>query len=229
MNLKSLLVLFLAGAFIFSAFDTEAARKTRDLVFEDEESDPGQVAKDANIKNAKVVAVKTTIELTRDGQTSTVLPNHVFKSGDKVRVLFSTNIDGFVYWMSKGTSGNYMVLFPSPKTGMDNAVKKNTEYTVPTKGAFRFDDKPGKEELLCVVSAQRLPDLDKAIAEASGSAGGDVKDSSKQIAAVEDKNTSKRKTRDLVFEEEDEEDVNTKSQVATAGEPFVAYYELVHK
>ena len=45
---------------------------------------------------------------------------------------------------------------------------------------------------------------------------------------MKEKNTSKRKTRDLVFEEEDEEDVNTKTQVAPKGEPFVAFYELVH-
>ena len=42
---------------------------------------------------------------------------------------------------------------------------------------------------------------------------------------------AERKTRDLVFEEEDDEEtgVSTQSQIAPQGEPFVALYELKHK
>ena len=46
---------------------------------------------------------------------------------------------------------------------------------------------------------------------------------------LEEKNTAKRTTRDLVFDDEDEGDVNTKQQVAPKGEPFVAHYVLTHK
>lgn len=40
--------------------------------------------------------------------------------------------------------------------------------------------------------------------------------------------TRRTTTRDLVFEEEDEGDVNTKIQVTNGGDPFVATYELEH-
>lgn len=221
---RLLLALVAAGLMIAPAFNAEAARKTRDLVFEEEDSTP--VAEKSDIKDAQVVSVKTTLELTRDGKTTNVLPTHKFKSGDKVKLVYTTNIDGYVYWMAKGSSGTYAILFPSARAGMDNAVKKNTEYNIPVKGAFRFDDTPGKEELLCILSAERVPELEKAVAEAASAEG--VESSSSRVNAVKEKNTSKRKTRDLVFEEEDGEDVNTKTQVAPKGEPFVAFYELVH-
>ena len=49
------------------------------------------------------------------------------------------------------------------------------------------------------------------------------------VANVEEKNANSRQTRDLVFEDEDEDDVNTAQQTAPVGEPFVVQYILKHK
>lgn len=207
------------------AINAEAARQTRDLVFEDEETAPA--AKESSIENPQVVAVKATIELNRNGEVSTVSPSHEFQSGDKVKLLYTPNIDGYAYWLAKGSSGNITVLFPSVQTGADNTVARNTEYTIPVKGSFKFDNNPGQEELLCIISPVRIPELDKIIEETSK--GQIPAEKAQAVAEVENKNTSKRATRDLVFEDEDEEDVNTKTQVAPQGEPFVAHYILTHK
>ena len=51
----------------------------------------------------------------------------------------------------------------------------------------------------------------------------------REVASVEDRNNQKRKSRDLQFEDENDGEVNTKSQVAPKGDPFVALYELNHK
>lgn len=213
-------------ASFFLALNAEAARQTRDLVFEEEEDVPA-AAEEAKIPDAQVVAVKATIELKRDGQVSTVSPSHEFKSGDRVKLVYTPNIDGYAYWMAKGSSGALTVLFPSVQAGVDNKVTRNTEYAVPVKGTFKFDDTPGKEELLCVISPERIPELDKIIAE--NSKGVIPAENAVQVAEVEQKNTSRRQTRDLVFEEEEEEEISTKTQVAPKGEPFVAYYVLNHK
>lgn len=117
----------------------------------------------ADTTKGETISVKATIELTRDGKLSTVLPTESFKSGDKVRLLFSTNRDGNVYWVAKGTSGQYQVLFPSPKAGMNNTVVKNNSYTVPAKGAWRFDEQKGTETLVCILSPSRVAELDKAL------------------------------------------------------------------
>lgn len=201
-------------------------RTTRDLVFEDEEQDRPAVqgTDSAGIKGEKI-SVKTTVELTRNGSVTTVLPTSDFKSGDKVRLLFSANREGYVYWVAKGTSGSYQVLFPNEKAGMDNSLAKSKEYTVPAKGAWRFDDKKGTETLVCIVSPTRVTDLDKAVALAGE---GKKEQASTLVAQVVNGHETKRTTRDLVFEEEDEKDVNTKTQVSADKEPFVATYELMH-
>lgn len=225
MSKKYVLALASLCASFILAFHAEAARQTRDLVFEEEEDLPA-VAEEANIPDAQVVAVKATIELKRDGKVSTVSPSYEFKSGDRVKLFYTPNIDGYAYWMTKGSSGALTVLFPSVQAGVDNRVTRNTEYTVPIKGSFKFDDTPGKEELLCVISPDRIPELDTIIAK--NSHGVIPAESAVQVAQVEEKNSSRRQTRDLVFEEEEEEDVSTKTQVAPKGEPFVAYYVLNH-
>lgn len=200
--------------------DVYGARTTRDLVFEDEASEEN-VSENSEVAGKQTIAVKTTVLLQRDGQTSTVLPSHDFQSGDRVKLVFTPNVDGYVYWMAKGSSGQYQMLFPSPKVGSDNFVKRNQEYTIPVKGGFRFDNNPGSEELLCILSTERLSDLDAAAEE-------QFKNATKQVAALEESHTSKRTTRDLVFEEEESEDVSTKTQQAPKGEPFVASYTLKH-
>lgn len=202
--------------------DAFAARTTRDLVFEDDEAEQQQTQPaSGEVSGMQSIGVKTTVLLERGGQTSTVAPSHDFVSGDKVKLVFTPSIDGYVYWLSKGSSGNYAVLYPNTRAGMDNQVKRNVEYTVPAKGAFRFDTTAGKEELLCILSTERLTDLDNAVQE-------QFKNSTQQVASLEEKHTAKRQTRDLVFEEEEEGDVSTKTQEAPKGEPFVAHYILNH-
>lgn len=214
---KSLLSLALALALAWGG-DAFAARTTRDLVFE--EDDAPAVA-DQEASGAQTMAVKATVVLERDGQTSTVTPSHEFKSGDKVKLVFTPSTDGYVYWMAKGSTGNYSMLFPSARTGTDNSVKRNTEYTIPVRGSFRFDDTPGTEELLCVLSTEKLPDLEKA-------ATGELASAGQPAAELEKEQAKKRTTRDLVFEEEDEGDVQTKSQQAPKGEPLVVSFGLKH-
>lgn len=210
---KSVLAFSLGSALLALSLNAQAG--TRDLVFEDEEETPAAETADADMQT---IAVKTTVLLTRDGKETTVSPNEEFKSGDKVKLMFTSNVDGYVYWLAQGSSGEYAMLFPNAQTGMDNAITRNTQYTVPSKGAFRFDDTPGNETLLCILSTERMPDLDQA-------AGMNFSDPSAVDQLQEERKSS---TRDLVFEEEDEEDINTAQQSAPVGEPFVVQYVLKH-
>ena len=206
-----------------------AARKTRDLVFEDDDSAVAEEkAKGSEIKDPETIMVRTTLDLTRDGVTKQVLPTHQFRSGDKVKLRYTTSEDGYVYWLAKMSSGKYDLLFPTPKTGMDNRISRNQEYTVPVKGSFRFDDTPGTESLLLVFGLAKIPELEAAVTEVAKTQGVS-REGSSRVASVEEKNKSKRRSRDLVFEDEDSDDINTKSQVAPKGEPFVGLYELNHK
>jgi len=222
----TLVALFISFAFIASLVNVaEAQRKTRDLVFEeDEEETPSAKAKPGAAKNEKV-AVKTAILLLRDGEESIVLPSYKFKSGDKVKFVYTTNIDCYVYSMSQGSSGDYSMLFPHPRAGLDNYVKRNETYTIPVKGKFRFDDKKGVEKILLVLATEKVPELEEVVKSQKAVA------SNSSVKSVEKKQETKRKSRDLVFEEDDDEDsgVSTKSQTSSnTKEPLVVYYELVH-
>jgi len=139
-------------------------------------------------------------------------------------------MDGYIYWISRMTSGKFTVLFPTAKTGMDNAVKKGEKYTMPAKGAFRFDDKTGTEILICMISPQKIAALDAAIAAADAAGQQvDLNQLDKVINNLGEQNLNKRQTRDLVFEEEENETSLTKTQTVKPGDTFVATYELIHE
>ena len=141
------------------------------------------------------------------------------------------NVDAYAYWLSEGSSGSYYMLFPNPKTGTDNFVKKNEIYKIPVKGNFKFDDNPGSEKILLIMAPNKVPELEEAYKEAAVK-GGKVDASAAQVNSVKKKNVSKRKTRDLVFEDDEDEDssIATTSQSSEdINEPFIVYYELIHK
>lgn len=214
---KTLLGISIAAALLAMSANVNAA--TRDLVFEDEDEPVAEA--DASVEK---ISVKTTVELVRNGEKSNVSPSTEFQSGDKVKLLFTPNTDGYVYWMAKGTSGDYSMLYPNAKAGMNNEIKRNETYTVPAKGSFKFDYKAGNEEILCIISTERLADLDAAAAN-------QFKDATEQLdnltAMNQPEEKKKSATRDLVFE--DEEEVNTATQTTPKGEPVVIQYILVHK
>lgn len=222
--MKKIIGLLLISATVIAAHaNVCAARTTRDLVFEDAtpEIKPNESPKE-DVSGRQSLAIKTTVILEREGKQQTVAPSHQFKSGDKVKLVFTPSTNGYVYWMSKGSTGNYSLLYPTSQTGMDNSVIKNVEYTIPAKGSFKFDANTGHEELLCILSTERIADLDSAVAE-------QLKNSSAKIAQLEEQSASKRKSRDLVFEEEEKGDVSTKKQEASTAEPMVVHYKLSHE
>lgn len=215
------------------ASDTSNKAGTRDLVFDEKELEKNREKaetpeKDPEIKDGTKISISMTMELTRDGKTEMVPSNTVFRTGDRVRIKYTPSIDGYAYWVAKMASGKFTVIYPTPQAGMENAIKKGQEYTVPPKGAFRFDENTGKEILMCILSPTKLTDLDEAIAEAA-EAGKDVDLATKKIAALEEENLNKRKTRDLVFEEDENDKASVKTQTAKPGEPFVATYELTNE
>ncbi|MDR1776305.1 MAG: DUF4384 domain-containing protein [Desulfovibrio sp.] len=228
------LALMLTAGTPVRAAETQNKPGTRDLVFEDEEvlkdAEKEEKIEEVKVEGGLKISIATSLELTRDGKTEIVAPNSTFKSGDRVKLLYTPGMDGYIYWMSRMTSGKFTVLFPTAKTGMDNAVKKGEKYTMPVKGAFRFDEKTGTEILICMISPQKIAALDAAIAEADKAGQQvDLTQLDKLINNLGEQNLNKRQTRDLVFEEEEDEKSLTKTQTVKPGDTFVASYELVHE
>jgi serine/threonine protein kinase len=87
-------------------------------------------------------------------------PASDFRTGDRIRFAFESNIDGYLYVAQQGTSGNWTVLFPNEEiNGGRNAVKRHQEYEVPQDNWFRFDGATGTEHLFVFLSKEPLKSL----------------------------------------------------------------------
>ena len=218
-------VIMLAAVLAWPVAVTAAEKTTRDLVFEEEK--PVAAAAEGVSEDQVITAAKVTLELERDGKKQDVLPNYVFKTGDRVRIIYSTNIDCNVYWLAEGTSGAYCILFPNPKFKMDSRTVKNQEYVIPPENLppFKVKGPPGIEKLTMVMTTSANDELEAA-AEVASSMGGCISEETTQEIKEE-----KRRTRDLVFEEEDQTTgVATVSQAAPPDQHFFQIdIELKHE
>ncbi len=99
-----------------------------------------------------------------EGRLEEASPDSTFHSGDWVKVKVEGNRDGFLYVVSRGSGGNWNVLFPSVLEAGDNSLKARREYQIPGgKQAFHFDEQVGQERLFIVYSSQPVEDLDALI------------------------------------------------------------------
>lgn len=96
-----------------------------------------------------------------NGEEREVNPQSVFHSGDMVRVKLEGNREGYLYVISRGSSGNWKPLFPSPDiSGGENRISPHRRYTVPSSTqAFTFDEQPGEERLFLIYSAEPIQDV----------------------------------------------------------------------
>lgn len=98
------------------------------------------------------------IELKRSGETTRMVSNKfAFKSGDQIRLHVRSNVDGFAYVvLREGSHGEHSVLFPHPKHRDDNHLKANIEYTIPSDSYLAFDENPGTERVVLVLSRRAI-------------------------------------------------------------------------
>ena len=107
-----------------------------------------------------------------NGAEAETNPSDWFRSGDMVRVKVEGNRDGYLYVVSRGSSGNWKPLFPAPDiNGGNNRVSAHRRYELPSETqAFTFDEQPGQEQLFVVYSAEPVRDMDELIPSLSSSA-----------------------------------------------------------
>jgi hypothetical protein len=96
-----------------------------------------------------------------------VSPHKRFGRGDSLRFGVESNHTGYLYILQRGTSGETTVLYPHPEmAGGDNLLRRGSELTIPGRGWFIFDENPGREEIVFIISVRKL-DLAKHIAPAA--------------------------------------------------------------
>jgi len=107
------------------------------------------------------------LELKRNGAPTVLCNNrYPFKSGDSLRFHIKSNTSGFAYIvLAEGSTGRRQILYPPENTATSNRLEAGKEYVVPENGMLTFDQNPGREKLMLVLSKTQL-DLRTALANA---------------------------------------------------------------
>jgi hypothetical protein len=91
------------------------------------------------------------------GNEEGVSPETTFYSGDSVRIRIQADQNGFLYIVSRGSSGKVSMLYPDRRIrGGDNQLVKGKVVSIPTDGGWiTFDKKPGTETLYLLFAENR--------------------------------------------------------------------------
>lgn len=90
------------------------------------------------------------LTIAADGQMQPVSKSRVFRSGERIKILASTNRSGYLTVLNVGSSGRTHVLF-------SGYVDARVMTQIPPKGNLRFDSNPGTENILVMLSDQPSP------------------------------------------------------------------------
>jgi hypothetical protein len=83
-----------------------------------------------------------------------------FRSGQQIRLVISTNVNGHLYILSEGSKGTRRLIFPDPRMKQgEGSVQCFQEFEIPGNGFFAFDDTAGGETLHIVISPQPVQEL----------------------------------------------------------------------
>jgi hypothetical protein len=95
----------------------------------------------------------------------TEVPNDtIFHSGDRIRFSVEANDHGYLYIISRGSSGNWRPMFPAPEIeDGDNHIEPMRAYLMPPGNRYTFDSNAGTESFFIVFSRKPEPDLEGLI------------------------------------------------------------------
>jgi hypothetical protein len=91
-------------------------------------------------------------------------PEHVFRSGDRVRVLLETNADGYLYIFNTTNDGPAVMIYPDAQLDEGgNYIQAHVPFEIPSSQAaeeklrwFAFDDAGGTERVFFVFTREPL-------------------------------------------------------------------------
>lgn len=110
-------------------------------------------------KKEKYMGIAYWIDLLKtDGEQVRTTTKKEFKSGERIKLNLKSNRDGYLYVINMGSTGTSRVLFPHSEN-IDNFVTANETYTVPCNKYMKFDENPGEETLLVLLSPNKINEL----------------------------------------------------------------------
>ncbi len=150
--------------------ETKGGGTARDLFYQElKESSPAgsasststggnpSIAASGDGKIAAAVALEIKApEWQGDSMLSTAPPRKEgFKGGDSIRFHVKAGVPCYAYVFTKGSSGKEALLYP-PNAATDNKLDAGKEFVVPQNGKISFDNTPGKEAIIVVLSTSQM-------------------------------------------------------------------------
>ena len=163
-----------------------------------------------NVSNeARPLGLRYSVMKLAHGRLAEVKPDTVFKAGDQIRMSVMSNQRGYLYVISRGSSGIWTPLFPHPESSQkSNEIIAGRQYQVPggDDEYFSFDERAGKERIFILLAQQPVDDLDTLIASIAAPAPAPppaspamLKADSRLNDAMINRLRADVQTRDLVF------------------------------
>jgi hypothetical protein len=120
-----------------------------------------QVTRNLESQQERYVGFSYWMELvSSDGEPRRVTTDQAFRSGDRIRLNLVSNWDSYLYVVNVDSTGRSQLLFPHLATSARNhLIKGNTRYEVPPGAYIRFDDNPGEETILIMLSPAPLSEI----------------------------------------------------------------------
>ena len=93
-----------------------------------------------------------------NGKAEAMMPTHVFRTGDILRLRIVSQFNGYLYMMDQGSSGQFSTVFPSVAAGSDNRIASGKTYLVPATedGWFELMGPPGFDIFYFLLSPSPL-------------------------------------------------------------------------
>ncbi len=123
---------------------------------------------DSKPVNARRMGLGMTL-FSRDanGLAIRVDPDHVFRKGDRVRILLETNTDGYLYIFNRTNDGPAVMIYPDAELDEGgNYLQAHVPFEIPAPDAeqerlrwFAFDDVGGTERVFFVFTREPLKDV----------------------------------------------------------------------
>jgi hypothetical protein len=113
----------------------------------------------ANRRKKGQPGTKVIIERWRNGEVKFVSPKKTFRSGDKIRLRFATNFNGYIRILNVGSSGRVTMLFPYK--GANDRITPSDDFQIPNNNDWIvFDNTEGTEMLSIILSKKPFDDDD---------------------------------------------------------------------
>lgn len=102
-----------------------------------------------------------------NGLALRVDPDHVFRKGDRVRILLETNTDGYLYIFNRTNDGPAVMIYPDAELDEGgNYLQAHVPFEIPAADSaderlrwFAFDENTGTEKVFFVFTREPLKDV----------------------------------------------------------------------